>query len=102
MGENVDNIEAATPFNTKFTILKFNSDNKKITKTSAVKLNSKKKGKVDIFKKCRLQNQGAKKLLDFNITESIMGKGIFKDCSNQNQVSSSSETFIDQRKALKA
>lgn len=103
MGENVDNVEATTPFNTKFTILKFNSDNKKVTtRTSAVKLSSKKKARVDIFKQCRDRKKSSKKLLDFNISESIMGKGIFKDCSNQNQVSSSCDAFNNQGKGIKS
>ena len=54
MGENRDGPDATTPFTTKFTILKFNSDNKKIGKPA--KLHSKKKAKVNIFKKYQEQN----------------------------------------------
>ena len=56
MGDNGAGAESTTPFSTKFTILKFNSDKKSLTKTSAAKLGSKKKAKLNIFKKCQEQN----------------------------------------------
>ena len=55
--------DGVTSFSAKYTVLKFNSDTKKFN-SSAVKSGSKRKNKVNVFKKC-VSISKAKNLLDF-------------------------------------
>lgn len=69
--------QESTPFNSKFTVLKFNSDsqNKAKMSRSPKKMNSIKKSKVNVFKlyqKEQHQHIGQTKLLDFGIKETII------------------------------
>ena len=55
--DDVPGVNETTPFNSKFTILKFNSANQTFKNTSATKLGSKRKLKVNnVFKNLQEQN----------------------------------------------
>lgn len=101
IGDNDAADETTTPFNTKFTVLKFNTANGKKANSSAKKLGSKRKAKLNIFKNCQEENK-ARKLLDFKIPEPVMGKGIFKDGTSDFLMQGSSSDMCSNNQVLKS